>query len=70
MAELAGYTSRVSELFETMEHAKKGEYQKKLVSSVSTENNAKSTWMLLETELLKSVLITNICQFCKVEARL
>ncbi|XAO23293.1 hypothetical protein I312_102071 [Cryptococcus bacillisporus CA1280] len=41
LAELAGYTSRVSELFETMEYTKKGEYQKKLVSNVSIENNAK-----------------------------
>lgn len=43
-----------------MEHTKKGEYQKKLVSNVSIENNAKSMWMLLESELTERVLITNI----------
>jgi ATP-binding cassette subfamily D (ALD) long-chain fatty acid import protein len=42
MAELAGYTSRVSDLLDTMDEVKAGEYQKKLVSSASIEENAKS----------------------------
>lgn len=42
LAELAGYTSRVSDLFETMDDVKSGKYQKKLVSSSSVEDNAKS----------------------------
>ncbi|KAK4686941.1 hypothetical protein P7C73_g3189, partial [Tremellales sp. Uapishka_1] len=41
LAELAGYTSRVSDLLDTMEAVKKGHYQKKLVSSANTEDNAK-----------------------------
>ncbi|RSH92711.1 hypothetical protein EHS25_008157 [Saitozyma podzolica] len=41
LAELAGYTSRVSDLLETMEDVKEGKYQKKLVSSSSVEDNAK-----------------------------
>ena len=42
LAELAGYTARVSELFETMDDVKKGVYDKKLVSSSSVEDNKKS----------------------------
>ncbi|KIM29018.1 hypothetical protein M408DRAFT_329057 [Serendipita vermifera MAFF 305830] len=41
LAELAGYTARVSELFETMDDVKKSEYKKALVSSASIEDNAK-----------------------------
>ncbi|WWD18145.1 hypothetical protein CI109_102594 [Kwoniella shandongensis] len=41
LAELAGYTARVSDLFDTMDDVKKGHYQKKLVSSASVEDNAK-----------------------------
>lgn len=42
LAELAGYTSRVSDLLDTMEDVKAGKYQKKLVSSSSVDDNAKS----------------------------
>lgn len=42
LAELAGYTSRVADLFETMEDVKSGRFQKKLVSSASIEDNEKS----------------------------
>lgn len=42
LAELAGYTSRVADLLDTMEDVKAGKYQKKLVSSASVEDNAKS----------------------------
>lgn len=42
LAELAGYTSRVADLLETMEDVKGGKYQKKLVSSSSVDDNAKS----------------------------
>ena len=41
VAELAGYTARVSELLDTMVDVKEGHYQKRLVSSASTEENAK-----------------------------
>ncbi|WRT65920.1 uncharacterized protein IL334_002871 [Kwoniella shivajii] len=41
LAELAGYTARVSDLFESMEDVKAGHYQKKLVSSAKIEDNAK-----------------------------
>ncbi|CAG7846455.1 ATP-binding cassette sub-family D member 2 AltName: Full=Adrenoleukodystrophy-related protein [Serendipita indica DSM 11827] len=41
LAELAGYTARVSELFETMEEVRKSKYEKALVSSASIEDNAK-----------------------------
>ncbi|OCF75242.1 ATP-binding cassette, subfamily D (ALD), peroxisomal long-chain fatty acid import protein [Kwoniella mangroviensis CBS 8886] len=41
LAELAGYTARVSDLFDTMEDVKAGHYQKKLVSSAKIEDNAK-----------------------------
>lgn len=41
LAELAGYTARVSELFETMEDVQKSRYQKALVSSAGVEENAK-----------------------------
>jgi ATP-binding cassette subfamily D (ALD) long-chain fatty acid import protein len=41
LAELAGYTARVTQLLDTMESVKKGKYEKKLVSSASTEDNAK-----------------------------
>lgn len=40
LAELAGYTARVSELLDTMEDVKQGKYVKKLVSSAGTEENA------------------------------
>ncbi|OCF31910.1 ATP-binding cassette, subfamily D (ALD), peroxisomal long-chain fatty acid import protein [Kwoniella heveanensis BCC8398] len=41
LAELAGYTARVSDLFDTMDDVKAGRYQKKLVSSTKVEDNAK-----------------------------
>ncbi|ORY89701.1 ABC transporter transmembrane region 2-domain-containing protein [Leucosporidium creatinivorum] len=41
LSELSGYTQRVSELLDTMEEIKVGKYQKKLVSSAGTEENAK-----------------------------
>lgn len=46
LAELAGYTARVSELFETMDDVKKSQYQKALVSSASIEDNAKGSFQL------------------------
>ncbi|EIW72866.1 hypothetical protein TREMEDRAFT_67105 [Tremella mesenterica DSM 1558] len=41
LAELAGYTQRVSDLLDTMDDVKNGKYQKKLVSSASVEDNEK-----------------------------
>lgn len=43
LSELSGYTQRVSELLDTMEEIKVGKYQKKLVSSAGTEENAKGS---------------------------
>ncbi|KAK0552710.1 ATP-binding cassette long-chain fatty acid transporter pxa2 [Tilletia horrida] len=40
LAELAGYTARVHELLETMEEVKESKFEKKLVSSAGTEENA------------------------------
>ncbi len=42
LSELAGYTARVSMLLDTMAQVKKGKFDKALVSSASTEENAKS----------------------------
>nr|CAG8526174.1 15578_t:CDS:10 [Entrophospora candida] len=41
IAELAGYTARVSELLDVFEDVKNGRFEKKLVSSASTEENAR-----------------------------
>ncbi|CDS12272.1 Putative ATP-binding cassette, subfamily D(ALD), member 2 [Lichtheimia ramosa] len=41
ITELAGYTSRVTDLLDVFEDVKAGRYQKRLVSSVSTDANAK-----------------------------
>ncbi len=42
MQELAGFTTRVSQLLETIEDVKQAKFEKALVSSASTEANAKS----------------------------
>lgn len=42
LSELAGYTARVSTLLDTMNDVQKGKFDKALVSSASTEENAKS----------------------------
>lgn len=42
LQELAGYTTRVALLLETMEDVRKGKFDKALVSSASIEDNAKS----------------------------
>jgi ATP-binding cassette subfamily D (ALD) long-chain fatty acid import protein len=42
LAELAGYTTRVADLLDTMDEVKQGKYQKKLVSSSGVEDNKKS----------------------------
>jgi ATP-binding cassette subfamily D (ALD) long-chain fatty acid import protein len=42
LSELAGYTARVSMLLDTMSDVRKGKFEKALVSSASTEENAKS----------------------------
>jgi len=41
LSELAGYTARVSLLFDTMADVRKGKFQKQLVSSADVEVNAK-----------------------------
>lgn len=45
LSELAGYTARVSMLLDTMADVKKGKFDKALVSSASTEENAKSVFL-------------------------
>ncbi|WOO86157.1 ATP-binding cassette sub-family D member 2 [Vanrija pseudolonga] len=53
LAELAGYTARVSDLFDTMDDVKHGKYQKKLVSSANVEDNKKmlqSRGKIIESE--------------------
>lgn len=42
LQELAGYTARVALLLETMSDVRKGKFEKALVSSASTEENAAS----------------------------
>ena len=42
LSELAGYTTRVATLLETMADVRKGKFEKALVSSASIEENAKS----------------------------
>ncbi|SAM03938.1 hypothetical protein [Absidia glauca] len=42
VTELAGYTSRVVDLLDVFDDVKAGRYQKRLVSSISTESNAKT----------------------------
>ncbi|KAG9031529.1 hypothetical protein FRB95_002664 [Tulasnella sp. JGI-2019a] len=41
LSELAGYTARVSLLFDTMADVRKGKFQKQLVSSADTDSNAR-----------------------------
>ncbi|TFY63241.1 hypothetical protein EVJ58_g3366 [Rhodofomes roseus] len=41
LSELAGYTARVAQLLETMSDVRKGKFEKALVSSANTEENAK-----------------------------
>lgn len=41
LSELAGYTTRVSLLFDTMADVRKGKFQKQLVSSANTDLNAR-----------------------------
>lgn len=42
LSELAGYTARVSSLLETMKDVRQGKFQKALVSSATTGENAQS----------------------------
>lgn len=44
LQELAGYTARVSLLLDTMKDVRKGKFDKALVSSANTEENAKSKY--------------------------
>ena len=44
LAELAGYTARVDEFLTTMDAVKHRKFEKKLVSSAGTEENAKGIY--------------------------
>jgi hypothetical protein len=44
LSELAGYTARVSSLLETMKDVRQGKFQKALVSSATTGENAQSKY--------------------------
>ena len=46
LSELAGYTTRVALLLETMDDVRKGKFEKALVSSASIEENAQSAYLL------------------------
>jgi len=47
LQELAGFTTRVSRLLETIRDVKQAKFEKALVSSASTDANAKSMSCLL-----------------------
>ena len=46
LSELAGYTTRVALLLETMDDVRKGKFEKALVSSASNEENAKRAFFV------------------------
>lgn len=52
LSELAGYTARVSTLLETMADTKKGKFEKALVSSASTAENARSEHNLIRCRVI------------------
>ena len=45
LSELAGYTTRVALLLETMADVRKGKFEKALVNSATSEENAKSAFL-------------------------
>ncbi len=47
LSELAGYTARVSLLLDTMKDIKKGKFEKALISSATTGENAKKYVLLI-----------------------
>jgi ATP-binding cassette subfamily D (ALD) long-chain fatty acid import protein len=47
LSELAGYTARVSLLLDTMKDVRKGKFDKALVSSATTGENAESAFYTL-----------------------
>jgi ATP-binding cassette subfamily D (ALD) long-chain fatty acid import protein len=47
LSELAGYTARVSLLLDTMKDVRKGKFDKALVSSATTGENAESAFHTL-----------------------
>lgn len=59
LSELAGYTARVSMLLDTMEDIKRGQYEKALVSSASSDEHAKSqfTRFLISSAFWKSSVL-------------
>jgi len=43
LSDLAGYTKRISDLLDTIKDVRKGKFEKALISSAFTGENAKST---------------------------
>jgi len=59
MAELAGYTARVSLLLDTMKDVRKGKFDKALVNSAAKEDNAISTFLPYQVRISSFMLITS-----------
>lgn len=64
LSELAGYTARVSLLLDTMEDVRKGKFEKALVSSATTGDNAKS-----ELKLFSPGVMCSECHLLSSPAR-
>lgn len=60
LSELAGYTTRVALLLETMDDVRKGKFEKALVSSASIEENAKRSSPTTHTISSRSSPMTEI----------
>jgi hypothetical protein len=61
LSELAGYTARVHSLISAMDDIKAGKFEKRLVSSASTEENAKSRWSCVHQATMSR--LTTIASF-------
>ena len=59
MAELAGYTARVSLLLDTMKDVRKGKFNKALVNSAAKEDNAISMFLPYQVRISSFMLITS-----------
>lgn len=62
LSELAGYTARVSLLFDTMADVKRGKFEKALVSSASVEENAKGAQLLFDNLSVLNIFAVQCCR--------